>query len=87
VYKHLASVQPAAQIPSIGISLLQETVMKFEHNFVNGKSMKLQDIDRIAIKLNSQSQVFHPIAGNPPAINPEKHLIRYQFMEFLVRIA
>jgi hypothetical protein len=78
-------------VPSVGRNLLTETVMKLDENFIDYKSVKLSDIDLIAIKINTTSQVFHPIGGKPPsvppAINPERNMIRYQFLEFLVRIA
>ena len=91
VYKHLSTLQPAGTVPSVGRNLLTETVMKLDENFIDYKSVKLSDIDLIAIKINTTSQVFHPIGGKPPltppAVNPERSMIRYQFLEFLVRIA
>jgi hypothetical protein len=64
--------------------------MKMDENFIDYKSIKLSDIDLMAIKINTTSQVFHPIGGKknaPPAVNPERNMIRYCFFEFLVRIA
>ena len=59
-------------------------VLKMGSNFVDYKTLKLSDIDLTAIKINSNSQAFHPSGSTN---NPERSLIRCQFLEFLVRIA
>ena len=67
-------------VPSVGRNLLTETVLKLDDNFIDYKSFKPSDIDLIAIKINATSQSVHPIGGKasaPPAVNPERNMIRY----------
>ena len=84
VYKHLSVMGVAGSVPGIGRNLLSEVCVKMGSNFVDYKTLKLSDIDLTAIKINQNSQAFHPSAS---ANNPERLLIRCQFLEFLVRIA
>ena len=76
-YKYYAGVSPCGIIPGIGQNAFNEIVNAT--NICDSKRLKLADIDFEFIVTK---------AGNKKkALNPERWLIRYQFMEVFVRLA
>ena len=76
-YKYHAGISPWGNIPCIGQNVFNELINKTE--IVDGNAVKLSDIDFefIATKAGIKNV----------ALNPERWLVRYQFMEIFVRIA
>ena len=76
-YKYYAGISPCGHIPCIGQNAFNEIINLT--NIVDGKDLKLSDIDLEFISTK---------AGNKNiTLNPERWLVRYQLMEVLVRIA
>ena len=76
-YKYYAGVSPWGIIPGIGQNAFNEIINAT--NICDNKKLKLADIDFEFIVTK---------AGNKKkALNPERWLIRYQFMEIFVRLA
>ena len=76
-YKFYAGISPCGIIPCIGQNVLNDIVNK--SNIVDGNNLKLSDVDFefIATKAGIKNVT----------LNPERWLVRYQFMEVFVRIA
>ena len=77
-YKYYSGVDPVGLISSIGNNVCSEIISGCRE-FIDGKTFKLTDLDLNFVATNSG------IKKNNPR-NPERQLVRYQFMEFLVRI-
>lgn len=78
-YKFFSGLSPSGNVTSIGVNLLTYIVLHC-NNLVDGKYLKMSDVDLefIACKANP---------GFRGKLNPERQLIRYQYMEMWVRIA
>lgn len=76
-YKYYAGISPCGNVPSIGQNVFNELVNRT--TIIDGSSVKLSDIDFEFIATNAGIK-------NVP-LNPERWLVRYQFMEIFVRIA
>ena len=77
-YKYYASLSPSSDIWSI--SQLPFTDFISETGIIDGKSLKLSDVDIKFIATLSSGEKSNPR-------NPERSLVRYQLMEVMVRIA
>ncbi|CAI2369640.1 unnamed protein product [Moneuplotes crassus] len=75
-YKYFAGISPCGIVPGIGQNAFNEIVNAT--HICNNKRLKLADIDFEFIVTK---------AGNKKTLNPERWLIRYQFMEIFVRLA
>ncbi|CAI2364389.1 unnamed protein product [Moneuplotes crassus] len=75
-YKYFAGISPCGIVPGIGQNAFNEIVNAT--HICDNKRLKLADIDFEFIVTKS---------GNKKALNPERWLIRYQFMEIFVRLA
>lgn len=76
-YKYYAGINPCGHIPCIGQNAFNEIINLT--NIVDGKDLKLSDIDLEFISTK---------AGNKNVLlNPVRWIVRYQLMEVLVRIA
>ena len=84
-YKHLACLAPSAEIPSLGANLLSELLLRCG-DFVDYKYIKLSDVDLAFIATNASGSKKFPFRTDE-VINPERQLIRYQFLEVLLRLA
>ena len=84
-YKHLACLAPAGNIPSIGSNLLSDVILHC-NDFVDSKAMKLSDVDLAFIASNAYSNKKFPYRSDF-IINPERQIIRYQFLEVMIRLA
>lgn len=84
-YKHLACVAPAGTMPSMGMNVLTELMLKC-NDFVDYKSTKLSDVDLAFIATNAVGAKHYPFRLEV-CINPERQIIRYQFFEILMRLA
>lgn len=77
VYKYYAGINPCSYIPSIGQNAFNEIINLT--TIVDGNICKFSDIDFEFIATK---------AGNKNIqLNPERWLVRYQFMEIFIRIA
>ena len=84
-YKHLACVAPAGNMPSLGMNILTEIMLKC-NEFVDYKNTKLSDVDLAFIATNAAGAKNFPFRQEI-IINPERQIIRYQFFEILMRLA
>jgi hypothetical protein len=71
-------LNPAGFYPSIGSNVISDIVANCK-GLVDNKTLNLSDIDLEFVATNSGSK------NNPR--NPERQLVRYQLMEYFVRIA
>jgi len=78
-YKHYAAIGAPSEIWSIPLNTYTEFCLS--SGIIDGKLMKLSDFDRIFIATYTKTDK----EKNPR--NPERALVRYQFMEGLVRMA
>ena len=76
-YKYFAGVSPCGIIPGIGTNVFNEIVNATD--ICDSKKLKLADIDVEFIVTKAG------VKKNP--LNPERWLIRYQFMEIFLRLA
>ena len=84
-YKHLACMAPAGNMPSLGMNILTELMLKC-NGFIDYKLTKLSDVDLTFIATNAVgARNFRYEAET--VINPERQIIRYQFFEILMRLA
>ena len=84
-YKHIACLAPAGNIPSLGMNVLTELMLKC-NDFVDYKITKLSDVDLAFIATNALGSKHYPFRTDI-CINPERQIIRYQFFEILMRLA
>ena len=84
-YKHLACVAPAGNMPSIGMNVLTELMLKC-NDFVDYKYTKLSDVDLAFVATNAFGAKKYPFRAEV-VINPERQIVRYQFFEILMRLA
>lgn len=84
-YKHLACMAPAGNMPSLGMNILTELMLKC-NGFIDYKLTKLSDVDLAFIATNAVgARNFRYEAET--VINPERQIIRYQFFEILMRLS
>ena len=79
-YKHYSQLAPSGQIPSIGTNMFGDIINNLENDLVDYKSLKLSDIDLEFISTKAGIKEKHEFL-------PERQLVRFQFLELLVRIA
>jgi hypothetical protein len=84
-YKHLSSVSPNGNVPSIGMNMISELMLK-ARDFVDYSSIKLSDVDLAFISTNAATARVYQFRAEE-CNNPERQLIRFQFLEILVRLA
>ena len=77
-YKFLGGISPAGLYPSIGSNTVTDLVSQW-NEIVDNQTLNLSDIDLEFVATNAG------VKNNPR--NPERQLVRYQLMEFFVRIA
>lgn len=82
LYRHASSIGIMG-VSSFGVSSLEAANVAVETGMVDGKTTKLADVDRffIAAKVTSTDSKKDLLVRN------EKGLVRYQLLEFIVRIA
>ena len=78
-YRHYAAIGAPSEIWSIPLNTYTEFCLS--SGIIDGKLMKLSDFDRVFIATYTKTDK----EKNPR--NPERALVRYQFMEGLVRLA
>lgn len=79
-YKFFSAVQPSNGIFSIGTNVFNEIVSSL--GVVDKISLKLSDVDLDFVATNAG------VAKRPGKnLNPERQLVRYQFLEIWVRLA
>mmetsp|Transcript_6029 Transcript_6029/g.5632 ORF Transcript_6029/g.5632 Transcript_6029/m.5632 type:complete len:199 (-) Transcript_6029:158-754(-) len=78
VYKFQAALGQVGLYPSIGSNVISEIIGGCS-NLVDNTSLNLSDIDLEFVATNAGNK------NNPR--NPERQLVRYQLMEYFVRIA
>ena len=78
-YKHYAAVAPSGLIPSIGTNVLGDIILHWE-GLVDYKSLKLSDIDLEFVSTKAGG-------GHKYENFPERQLVRFQFLELLVRLS
>jgi len=83
-YKFLSSIAPAGAIPCIGMNVLSGLMLEAK-DFVDYNNIKLSDIDLSFISSNAASSRIHEYKIDE-CNNPERGLIRFQFMEVLCRL-
>ena len=78
-YKYYAGLSPLGKIMCIGPGTLTELLSKCE-NFVDGKTIKISDIDLSLIACNGGKRVTN-------YLSPDKALVRGQMLEALLRLS
>jgi hypothetical protein len=78
-YKHYSAVGPSGPIPSIGTNVFGDILNNFENDLIDYKSLKLSDIDLEFISTKA--------GGGKYMYLPERQIVRFQFLEILVKIA
>lgn len=71
-------MSPAGLYPSIGSNVVSDVIANCK-NLVDNQTLNLSDIDLEFVATNAG------IKNNPR--NPERQLVRYQLMEYFVRVA
>lgn len=84
-YKHLACVAPSGNIASIGQNVMTGLMLD-SNDFIDYKIMKLSDIDLAFIATNAIGSKSFPFKQEE-CNNPERQLIRFQFMEIITRLS
>ena len=79
-YKYLSAINPSGKYWSIGTNVFSETIFAC-NKFVDYISLKHTDVDLEFIATKASGSAI----GWPT--NPERQLIRYQFLEIFVRLA
>lgn len=80
-YKQYASYNPNGDVFSLSLNPLTDLVNQCQ--LIDGKSLKLSDVDlKFIATCSSSAQDWK---GNYR--NPERAIVRYQLMEFVVRVA
>jgi hypothetical protein len=79
-YKYLSALNPSGKYWSIGTNVFSETIFAC-NNFVDYITLKHSDVDLEFIATKASGSAI----GWPT--NPERQLIRYQFLEIFVRLA
>lgn len=77
-YKQIAGVDPQKDLVCIGVNTFSEVVANLT-GFIDGKFMKLSDLDLEFISTNANGKVSKR--------NPERMLVRHNWMEIFVRLA
>ena len=83
-YKHLSCVAPSGNIASLSMNVMTELMLKC-NDLVDYKTIKLSDVDLAFIATNASGNKNFPYRAEE-CLNPERQLIRYQFLEILVRL-
>ena len=78
-YKYYSGISPLGRVACIGSSVLTE-ILNNCNDFIDGKTLKLPDVDLQAIACNGG-------AKSTNWLKPDKALVRCQLMEVLVRLA
>lgn len=78
-YKFFSGLSPSGNVTSIGTNLMTYITLHCQ-NLVDNKTLKMSDVllEFISTKANTQFKT---------KMNPERQLIRFQYMEIWVRIA
>jgi hypothetical protein len=77
-YKYYAGVSPLGRIMCTGSGTISECLSHCE-KFIDGKTIKLSDVDLEIIACNGGKRIAN-------WLSPDKGLVRFQFMEVLVRL-
>ena len=84
-YKHISSISPAGIVSSIGMNSMTELMLK-ARDFVDYQNIKLSDVDLAFISTNAATARVH-VSRPEECNNPERQIIRFQFLEMLIRLA
>lgn len=79
IYKHYAAVAPSGLIPSIGTNVLGDIIANCD-DLIDYKTLKLSDLDLEFVSTKAAG-------GKKYEFFPERQLVRFQFLELLVRLA
>jgi hypothetical protein len=77
-YKYTAGVDPQDNLVCIGVNTFSDVVSNLT-GFIDGRNMKLADLDLEFISTNAN--------GKQSKRNPERMLVRHNWMEIFVRLA
>jgi hypothetical protein len=77
-YKNYSAVSPSGLIPSIGTNVFGDILNNFGNDLIDYKSLKLSDIDLEFISTKA--------GGGKHMFLPERQIVRFQFLEILVKI-
>eukprot|EP00359_Climacostomum_virens_P009598 CAMPEP_0204913250 /NCGR_PEP_ID=MMETSP1397-20131031/11196_1 /ASSEMBLY_ACC=CAM_ASM_000891 /TAXON_ID=49980 /ORGANISM="Climacostomum Climacostomum virens, Strain Stock W-24" /LENGTH=869 /DNA_ID=CAMNT_0052084449 /DNA_START=77 /DNA_END=2683 /DNA_ORIENTATION=- len=77
-YKYFSAIGSSGSVPSVGLNVFTEFANSF--GLMDGVLMNLADLD-----FNLKGALFNEVKNNPR--NPANSLVRYQFMEIIVRLA
>lgn len=83
-YKNLSCLAPAGNVPSIGTNILSDLMLRCGE-FVDYRLTKLSDVDLAFIASNAAASKQFPFSADL-VLNPERQLIRYQFLEVIVKL-
>ena len=77
-YKQLSGVDPQRDLTAIGVNTFSDVIGSLP-GFIDGKNMNLADLDLEFISTNAN--------GKPGKRNPERMLVRHNWMEIFIRLA
>ena len=77
-YKQLSGVDPQRDLTAIGVNTFSEVINSLP-GFIDGKNINLADLDLEFISTNAN--------GKPGKRNPERMLVRHNWMEIFIRLA
>ncbi len=77
-YKFTAGIDPHESLVCIGVTTFSEVINSLT-GFIDGKNLKLADLDLEFISTNAN--------GKQSKRNPERMLVRHNWMEIFVRLA
>ena len=78
VYKHAAGSDPMGDVFCIGVNVFSELCSQSVEGFVDGKFLKVADLDLERIKTNANEL--------NSKFNPKNNLVRHNFLEVFLRI-
>lgn len=78
VYKYVAGSDPMGDIFCIGVNVFSDIFTTGMPKFVDGKYLKLTDLDLERIKSNANEQ--------NSKFNPKNNLVRHNFLEVFIRL-
>lgn len=77
-YKQLSGIDPQKDLTAIGVNTFSEVINSLP-GFIDGKNINLADLDLEFISTNAN--------GKPGKRNPERMLVRHNWMEIFIRLA
>jgi NLR family CARD domain-containing protein 3 len=78
-YKYFSALSPSGTVPSIGLNTFSDIIYNLQ--VIDYRTLKLSDVDLIFVSTLASGATYKS------RMNPDRQLIRFQFLEILVRLA